>query len=134
MSTHNRDVTKYLKDLGIQTRAILTQKGANKDGWKHDAWLYNIGGEQFTFMTGIGLRNVNGTPVPPTAAGVIYSVLLDANASNNTFEDFCDELGYDTDSRKTLKTYIACQENGTKLRKIFTKDQIETLEVLLESY
>lgn len=59
--------------------------------------------------------------VNPTAIQVIAILLLDASCARGTFEDFCDECGYDTDSRKALETYLACQENGSKLRKLLGK-------------
>ena len=54
----------------------------------------------------------------PTAIQVIAVALLDASCAQGTFEDFCDMCGYDTDSRKALEMYLACQENGSKLRKL----------------
>lgn len=45
----------------------------------------------------------------------------------DTFDDFCDEFGYDNDSISALNTYLACQRQWAALRKIFTKEQIEKL-------
>lgn len=45
----------------------------------------------------------------------------------STFEDFCSEFGYDTDSIRALKTYIECQKQYDGLRKIFTSEQLEKL-------
>lgn len=73
------------------------------------------------------------TPVP-ASAGVIWSLLLDSSASNESFDDWCANYGYDTDSRKALETYLACQQNGTKLRKVFTSSQLDTLQAMLEDY
>lgn len=72
--------------------------------------------------------------VAPTAASVLHSLFLDASAGAETFEDFCSNFGYDTDSRKALDTYLACQENGVKLRKIFNGDLRHQLEKLLQDY
>lgn len=46
----------------------------------------------------------------------------------NTFDDFCDEFGYDNDSISALNTYLACQKQWSKLCKIFTEEQIEALQ------
>lgn len=46
----------------------------------------------------------------------------------DTFEEFCEEFGYSNDSISALKTYLACQEEAAKLKKIFTKEQLEELE------
>lgn len=49
----------------------------------------------------------------------------------DTFEDFCSEFGYDTDSISALKTYLACQKQWSNIRKIFTEEQIEELTTIL---
>jgi hypothetical protein len=53
---------------------------------------------------------------------VLDSLFLDAGCGDQTFVDFCDDLGYNNDSISALKTYMACQENGVKLRKALGKD------------
>lgn len=44
-----------------------------------------------------------------------------------SFEDFCSEFGYDTDSRQAEKTWKACLVMTRNLHKLFTADQIELL-------
>ena len=58
-----------------------------------------------------------------------YSILccigLDGSLDVSTFEGFCSELGYDTDSRKALELYLACQEQSGKIHKLFTDEELE---------
>lgn len=56
--------------------------------------------------------------VPPTLGDVLSSLALDAEAESMSFTDWCDNFGYNTDSRKDLATYLECQESGRKLRQI----------------
>lgn len=49
-------------------------------------------------------------------------------SSDGTFEDFCLNFGYDTDSRSALDLYLKCQELSSKLRRFFTAQEIEELE------
>lgn len=72
--------------------------------------------------------------VRPTPASVLYCLLSDSDLGSETFESFCDDLGYSTDSRKALEMYLECQANSTKLLKIFTSSQLEELKSLLEDY
>lgn len=72
--------------------------------------------------------------VTPTQASVLYCLLSDAQCGDDTFDDFCSNLGYDTDSRKALETYLACQETNTKLNKFFSRETISTLQELLQDY
>lgn len=45
-----------------------------------------------------------------------------------TFEEFCWEYGYDNDSIKAFKAYMACQEEYINLRKVFTTEQLKELK------
>lgn len=73
-------------------------------------------------------------PKAPEAASVLHSLLLDAQALEQSFYDWAGDLGFDTDSRKALATYEACCESGQTMRKLFTRQQRETLNKLLEDY
>ena len=44
-----------------------------------------------------------------------------------SFDDFCAEYGCSNDSIRTLKTYLACGDEYSNLRRIFTSEQIEEL-------
>ena len=55
---------------------------------------------------------------PPELGDVLSSLLMDSSACHDSFEGWCSDFGYDTDSRKALETYLACQESGAKLRAI----------------
>lgn len=72
--------------------------------------------------------------VAPTAASVLYCLLLDASASEENFKSWCDNFGYDSDSLKALSIYNACIENAEKINKIFKPATIEQLNTLLEEY
>jgi hypothetical protein len=43
----------------------------------------------------------------------------DAVSGDYTFEEFCSELGYDTDSRTAEKIYKKCKKQLEKLNKIY---------------
>ena len=60
-------------------------------------------------------------PKPLNIDDVLYSLVLDTQLSRETFDDFCDDLGYSNDSIKANDIYKACQKNGKKLR-TFIKD------------
>lgn len=72
--------------------------------------------------------------VKPTQAGVLYCLLLDAQAADQNFDDFCSDFGYDPDSRKDFKVYEACCETLQKIRKLFTNEQRAKLAELLQDY
>ncbi len=64
-------------------------------------------------------------PVAPTA----YSVLACLTKYDcGTFEDFCSEFGYDTDSKTAEKTYKAVCEEWLNVQRLFTDKEIELLQ------
>ncbi|ADX32114.1 hypothetical protein PAK_P30100 [Pseudomonas phage PAK_P3] len=73
-------------------------------------------------------------PVAPKAACILSSLILDCDVGSSTFEEFCGDFGYDTDSRKALDTYMACQETTSKLRRLFSQEEVETIRSLVEHY
>lgn len=56
----------------------------------------------------------------PELADVLSSLVLDASCWDNarTFEDFCDEFGYDPDSRSAERIYEACGKIWKDLREV----------------
>lgn len=73
-------------------------------------------------------------PFAPFAAGVLHSLIMDGTASEQSFNGWCADLGYDSDSMKAFKTYQACCETGEKLKSIFSRKQISELAELLADY
>lgn len=120
--------------------------------------------EQFEYFTGIGhrkpddsamaklsaysLRNVSkrtlawethyksfpDKPFAPHSADVLYSLILDSSAVGQSFNSWCSDFGYDTDSRKAEATYRACQENADKLARLFDSVAREALQTALQDY
>lgn len=81
------------------------------------AWQVKVNGVSFDFYTGQGLVKDNGRPKPPTLDDVLYSLVMDSSAAQESFEEWCGNYGYDTDSRSALDTYLQCQESYHKLIK-----------------
>jgi hypothetical protein len=134
---------------GVKFSVALLGK-RTRDGWEHDAWYVTLSrlsgaghSEDFNYCTGLGLRQyVTGPknprrrlrPVPPRAADVLHSLILDSSAADQTFESWCSEFGYDTDSRKAEATYRECQKNADKLARVLDRRAREELAELLQDY
>jgi hypothetical protein len=69
-------------------------------------------------------------PVAPQLADVMYSVVMDAQSAEETFEGWCDNFGYDVDSRKALDTYLKCQDARNKFIKVFGEDFLNEIKYL----
>lgn len=147
-------VDVYLAEAGIGFSVTHVGLSTNSDKWQHDSWRVTFNGgravsESFDYRTGTGLRakpsaavaqhlrNKHGRfaersaewidarkPVKPRAADVLQCLVNDAAAATMTFNAWCNEYGYDNDSRKAESIYRECQAAHDKLRKIFTVQQI----------
>lgn len=61
-----------------------------------------------------------------------YCFVSDAVSGSGTFENFCSELGYDSDSRTAEKIYRKCQKQLEKLKKIYDGDIYNLVNELQE--
>jgi hypothetical protein len=88
-----------------------------------NAWrvVLKMGRRQLTtpFYTGPALGE-------PSTADVLGCLLSDASGfeSSRTFEEWCSDYGYDTDSRRAERTYKAIEAQSVKLRR-FLGDRFE---------
>lgn len=73
-------------------------------------------------------------PTKPTPASVLYSLISDSSALDTSFEYWCDDYGYDTDSIRHFNIYQQCCNIGKQMKQVFTNKQIETLKEMLQDY
>lgn len=66
-------------------------------------------------------------PKRPTNADVLHSLTMDANAAEENFSDWCDNLGLSDDSLKALNTYKQCLEIAAALRRHFKPDTLAAI-------
>jgi len=103
--------------------------------WPHFLWnvtlLYKGRSFKTEFKCGLGhvtYKNpphagTGAKPRPPTVADVLSSLCSDARGvDRTTFEDWCSEFGYDTDSRRAEKIYHLCVETNAKLHAFLSED------------
>lgn len=72
----------------------------------------------------------------PEYKSVLSSMMLDSQPFTNggcSFEDWCSEYGYDTDSRKALAIYHQCERQSAKFIKL-CGDDYESLAKSVENY
>jgi len=71
-------------------------------------------------------------PKPLNIDDVLYSLILDSQAGAESFDDFCDNFGYDNDSIKANEIYKACQKNAKKVKTFIT--DIDKASELFQGY
>ena len=156
-------VSTLMMESGISwTISYIGQE--KPDEWDCDSWVFVLKSgkvsERFDYRTGLGHRGIHKTnstwyrrdlkenhrsrhahilrewarPVKPQIAGLVYSIIMDSQASNMSFAQWCDEFGMDTDSRKALATYEACQIGADKFAKLASPTTRAKLAELLAEY
>jgi len=157
-------VLAMLAQNSIRATIHLEAFDIDRDGWKCDQWRVTLSTntgpdgfrphganpaviESFEYRTGTGHRRaprkgknvpsyIDNRPRPqtPEVASVIHCLLSDADAGSESFNDFCDNFGYDRDSIKAFKTYQACMESADKVHRIFSNPQRAELREILQDY
>lgn len=99
---------KKWHDTATHLHVTLT----NKEG-EARSWEYSMG---------------SGHKGEPSMSGVLESLQCDASGrTGQSFEDWCSEYGYDTDSKRAEAMYNACGQTAFKLRSLLGRDAYETL-------
>lgn len=76
----------------------------------------------FPFYTGLALGE-------PNTFDAAYCIIMDARLADQEFEDWCWELGYDSDSRRAEQIYRECVNTWHKLQRLFKRDFDEILSL-----
>lgn len=88
--------------------------------------IYNItisrGTRKYTFTFGNSIAKSKGTP--PNEYDILSCL---EKYEYNSFEDFCNELGYDTDSKKAEKLYNAVKEQYLNIISLYNDKEMELL-------
>lgn len=84
----------------------------NMDNWR--CVLHYEGRRMIIYYS----KGVGHNGAEPTVYEVLSCLASDASACGMSFEEFCSECGYDSDSRKAERTYKACQRQGAALRRL----------------
>lgn len=92
---------------------------SDEDGWEHHAYKVRLhrAGRQMTttWMQGLGITD------DPNPRDVLESLFLDAAGYDNArgFEDWANDYGYDSDSRKAEALYRRVGQNAKRLANLF---------------
>jgi hypothetical protein len=115
---------ELIQDLGITATSTRVDRNPNMDDSENmDHWRvalkYKDGGIQTVRMSVYFSKGSGHKGAEPTAEEVLDCMASDAAGVENaqSFDDWCSEYGYDTDSRKALRTFNTCKRQGERLRR-----------------
>lgn len=130
-----------IDNLNIKFELLGKIKKGNWDCYAWEVTFNLIGKPLFVtqYYTGVGLIKkpvVMNTPVPKTPCNkdIMHSLLLDASAGSESFNDWCDNFGYESDSIKAFNTYQHCCNTAKELSKLFTRAELADMREQLQDY
>ena len=123
MQTLKRFIRKHaIKFAYKRVDANPSMEGsANMDNWR---CRLRVGERKIAVNFSKGFGH-NGRP--PSLREVLACLASDSHNVNGSFDNWCDEYGYEPDSRKAARTYRACRKIADKLTFLIGADGLETL-------
>lgn len=113
------DPKNFAEEHGITATSVSTDRNHNLEEAKVDMmdhWKVTLrrGKARMTviFSKGLGHHGVK-----PTAIEVLGNMASDASSADESFEDWCANYGYETDSRKAEKTFKAVKKQAVTLKR-----------------
>lgn len=120
-------LSEFVKSAGVTMTAERTDANPNMTGSRDmDHWrvVLKAGRSRLTTYFSMGFGH-NGAK--PTVESVLSCLASDASSADESFEDWCSNLGFDTDSRTAERTYNVTKKQTAKLRKFLGESAFDTL-------
>ena len=129
-----RTIKGFIEKHGIRISSERTYHNPNMDDFQGDHWKVKLSakGKSFTiyFSKGYGHHGQE-----PDAAEVLECMTSDITCVHpdycRDFEDFCSNLGYDSDSRTAERIYKNCVKQTEKFTAWFDKISDTAMDELL---
>src|SRR5262249_44631605 len=123
---HDLTLTAFIRQHGITMLAEPTDTNPNMatgHGWQHWRCTLQFGYRQLTVYFSQGPAICR----EPTAEDVLDCLALDASGLGGSFEDWCAEFDYNTDSRIGERTYRTIEKQSKQLQRLIGTAAYETL-------
>jgi hypothetical protein len=111
MKSEYADINPNMPDSNNMNHSKVTIKRKFKLNGNHLDTRYGFKQMTLYFSQGYGIQG------EPTLESVLNCLISDSTCGE-TFEEFCDNLGYDNDSRKAEKTFNTILKQTSKLKKL----------------
>lgn len=112
----NQTILEIMEELGIgakvesYTAPVSEFTGEDVIGW---TGTYSYQGKKLELYF---YTHPESTADDPTADQILSTVLMEGQYLDYSFEEWCDNFGYDPDSRKEERRYNAVMENAQKVK------------------
>jgi hypothetical protein len=123
------DMKQFIRDNRVSMTSEWAPSNPNMDGSdKMDNWKCKLRAGRRS-MTVYFSKGVGHGGVEPGAGEVLDCLASDASGVVNArgFEDWCDDYGYDHDSRKAERTFRTIERQAASLRRLLGEEAYEAL-------
>ncbi len=128
-SQYNEAVNLVAEKFNIKLKVVSSFYGSmkwDKDGQKREVFKLQLRRREKTYTFEFGQSVAEGNNEP-----TLYDVLTCLQKYDvGTFEDFCDDFGYDNDSRTAEKTYNAVVKEFQAMERLFNSDELDLLQII----
>ena len=127
-SEYDKQAYNFLKDTNTKfsIKYLKHDKYFPDDKESRDIYHFTIVKDGKTYSGTFG-QSIAGTEKKevPSAYSVLSS--LSADRFEGSFEDFCSEYGYDSDSRKAEQIYKAVVKENEGMKKLYSTEELDKL-------
>ena len=135
-TTSTRRIDQALTGMGF--RFDFQQVDGPREGWDADAshWDIDLWRDGITTPYMFTLRYSMGSAHTgtPELSHVIWCLFMDCLDPSSSFEEWCEEYGYDSDSRRAEGLYDECRRNMASLRTMLQPGDMDTLTNLFKDF
>lgn len=129
------DDRAYILDaMGVGMKSKRAESRADAEEWGAGAshWRVTItrAGKRIITAFSMGSAHMG----KPALCDVVGCLLRDIEYANDSFSDWCDALGLDSDSRKAERTWRACKRTAAAMARLFSASELAELSELFADY
>lgn len=138
MNNLHNIVAEYLPQIGTEFKVKPMGCGTTLDGWRHFDYRTTFvrNGFKYNFSFKQGMAHTKY----PTAADVLYCLLMESELSFRSFEEWADEMGYLAEKhtleswKNAKKNYLQVKRNAKKIERLFQPSEVSKLKDLLSGF
>ena len=117
--TVSRDKQSFSYDFGQSI--VGSYKAANSEGR-----YFMAQGNFAVYCADLHRYGIIETKTPPSDYSLLSCMASDSYESDS-FDNWCSNCGYDSDSRKTLDLYLKCEKIASDINRFFTDAELDPL-------
>lgn len=111
----------------------LWKSSGKQENWNNHIIRVFHEGKKLSFEFWGSIMNPENT-TEQEVVFALYCFLTDVQAGEQSFEEFCGEMGYDPDSMTAKRIFIACARSAAKFNRVFDCDLYDLVNEIQETW